>query len=650
MYFVKYGDKYLHDPRVEGYCLFDISFDCEENSCGFCDFTMHSNHPMYGKIRERDSENPIEVYDGDELLFAGFIYELGNDFYLDGLVKCKGELDYLNESLIRPYSTVQRGYGLKAPDSPGKYFAWLIEQHNSQVKPDRQFKIGINQGSTLSTMLFRENDKYPKTIEEISEVLLNNSNIGGYIRLRHENGIRYIDYISEWTDMNTQILDFGVNLTDYTGTDDSSEICTYVVPIGAKMSETDYDYNDGYFRTSDSTPNPYKEYYTWNEDGYSKCNDLTAFESGVRYYEYDENNDESNLPLTVDGYLNGTGNKDFTIDGDKIYSFSAVQKYGWIPLKYENQDLIDKKDLVEYGITALKEKLSPKRTIEIKAVDMHLVNPEIKPIKVGEYVRVRSKPHNLDSYFLCRNISLDLNNPENSVYTLGTTFDTLTGQQNKRINSLNSSVNQSVDVAKSIGEQAKNNASNASATATEAKKQSDSAVEIAQQTKDTTVIAIVEEYAVSLTPTDKPTNGWTTNTPDYESNTFIWRRIVTTYGNGKRVIGSPVLVTGNNGQNGEDAVLLRIDSSRGTVFENNSVSTVLSAIIFKGSKQISTINQLHEEFGSDAYLQWYCQKINESSFVVISSSDPKIGQNGFTLTITADDVDTKATFKCELIV
>ena len=205
-------------------------------------------------------------------------------------------------------------------------------------------------------------------------------------------------------------------------------------------------------------------------------------------------------------------------------------------------------------------------------------------------------------------------------------------------------------MAKSIGEQAKNNASNASATATEAKKQSDSAVEIAQQTKDTTVIAIVEEYAVSLTPTDKPTTGWTTNTPDYESNTFIWRRIVTTYGNGKRVIGSPVLVTGNNGQNGEDAVLLRIDSSRGTVFKNNSVSTVLSAIIFKGSKRISTINQLHEEFGSDAYLQWYCQKINESSFGVISSSDPKIGQDGFTLTITADDVDIKATFKCELIV
>ena len=115
MYFVKYGKEYLHDPRVDGYVLLDLSLDCEENSCGYCDFTIYPNHPMYNKLKERDADNPIEVYDDDTLLFVGFIYELGKEFYLDGHVKCKGELDYLNESIVRPYSTVQRGYGDKAP-------------------------------------------------------------------------------------------------------------------------------------------------------------------------------------------------------------------------------------------------------------------------------------------------------------------------------------------------------------------------------------------------------------------------------------------------------------------------------------------------------------------------------------------------------
>ena len=92
MYIVKYGNDYLHDPRTDDYMLFDISLDCSENAFGFCDFTIQPNHPMYGKLRERDSKNPVEVYDDDVLLFAGYIYELGKEFYLDGHVKCKDEL------------------------------------------------------------------------------------------------------------------------------------------------------------------------------------------------------------------------------------------------------------------------------------------------------------------------------------------------------------------------------------------------------------------------------------------------------------------------------------------------------------------------------------------------------------------------------
>ena len=46
---------------------------------------------MYNKIKERDTENSVDVYD-DKLLFSGFIYELGYKFQLDGHVKCKGDL------------------------------------------------------------------------------------------------------------------------------------------------------------------------------------------------------------------------------------------------------------------------------------------------------------------------------------------------------------------------------------------------------------------------------------------------------------------------------------------------------------------------------------------------------------------------------
>ena len=95
---------------------------------------------------------------------------------------------------------------------------------------------------------------------------------------------------------------------------------------------------------------------------------------------------------------------------------------------------------------------------------------------------------------------------------------------------------------------------------------------------------------------------------------------------------------------------LRIDSSRGTVFKNNAVSTVLSAVIYRGNQRITDMTTLRAAMGSGVYLQWKWQRLDEDTFGVISASDTRIGNDGFTLTLTADDVDTKVTFMCELIV
>ena len=101
---------------------------------------------------------------------------------------------------------------------------------------------------------------------------------------------------------------------------------------------------------------------------------------------------------------------------------------------------------------------------------------------------------------------------------------------------------------------------------------------------------------------------------------------------------------------GEDAVTLRIESSRGTVFKNDSVSTILSVVIYRGSDRITNSADLASAFGSSAYLQWKWQRLDDKTFGVISSSDKRFGDNGFRFTLSPEDVDTKVTFMCELIV
>lgn len=99
----------------------------------------------------------------------------------------------------------------------------------------------------------------------------------------------------------------------------------------------------------------------------------------------------------------------------------------------------------------------------------------------------------------------------------------------------------------------------------------------------------------------------------------------------------------------EITTLLRIESSRGTVFKNNAISTVLSVVIYHGNERITDIDKLHEIYGSSAYIQWKWQKLDEESYGIISSTDPRIGNGGFSFVITSDDVDTKVNFLCELI-
>ena len=99
----------------------------------------------------------------------------------------------------------------------------------------------------------------------------------------------------------------------------------------------------------------------------------------------------------------------------------------------------------------------------------------------------------------------------------------------------------------------------------------------------------------------------------------------------------------------EVTTLLRIESSRGTVFKNDNVSTVLSVVIYRGSQRITDMTTLRAAMGSSVYLQWKWQRLDEESFGVILSSDTRIGNDGFTFTLSPEDVDTKVTFMCELI-
>lgn len=107
-------------------------------------------------------------------------------------------------------------------------------------------------------------------------------------------------------------------------------------------------------------------------------------------------------------------------------------------------------------------------------------------------------------------------------------------------------------------------------------------------------------------------------------------------------------IDGENGADGEDAVTLRIDSTRGLVFKNNWYDTQLRVTVVKGGTSITDLQALRQEFGAGAYLQWYFRRQADDAWSVMNVSDQRITEGGFCLTVTPDDVDEQITFQCDL--
>lgn len=99
----------------------------------------------------------------------------------------------------------------------------------------------------------------------------------------------------------------------------------------------------------------------------------------------------------------------------------------------------------------------------------------------------------------------------------------------------------------------------------------------------------------------------------------------------------------------EIATLINIESSGGTVFKNNQMTTTLSIVIYYGQKQITDSEMMKDIFGSGAYLQWKWRQINDETFQIISNNDPRLEDEGFILNLTSDDIVENANFVCELM-
>lgn len=354
MYRVYCNNSPLYDLRDEDLVLISPIVKIGENTAGSFEFSILPKHPHYEEVNELTSV--ITAYDGDEEIFCGRVVEITKDLYNRKKVICEGELAYFNDSIQRP----ARYQGLTVRG----YLETLVNIHNQQVKNqgiDKTFKVGAVTVQDKNDYVYKYTN-WESTLEVIKTDLL--KTYGGYLRIRKENGVRYLDYLADYPNTNTQVIEFGSNLLDFTHDMVASDIVTAVIPLGARLE------------------------------------DVTEVEG-------------------LDAYLTI---KDVNSGVDYVYSQEAVQSYGWIfkTVKWDDVHVAD--NLLKKGKEYLTDIQFAQITLTVSAVDLHMLHVDMERIKVLDRIRVTSTPNGLDRFFPVSEMTIYLDKPSNNKLTLGTSY------------------------------------------------------------------------------------------------------------------------------------------------------------------------------------------------------------------------------------
>lgn len=338
------------------------------NAINSMTFGISDQHPMISELQHRTTY--ITVEDDAEELFRGRIVEAESDFINSGEIYVEHEMAFFKDSICRPF--VHKG-------TVSGLFSALVDNHNSQVDEARRFTVGLctvlPAGGTDYIESSTAEAKHTWTLFK-SELL---DKLGGYIRTRLQDGVRYVDYIPDYGELPDQPVKFRENLLDLVRSKISAEVVTCLIPYGAEFEEED----EGY----EAEP----------ESGFWDGNRLTI--------------------------------RDVNDGLDYLESAAGVAQFGQIWGSQTFDEVTSAEELKALGTAAVEAAAAPEISITAKVVDLHLVDPDIPRLKLGYRVPVYSPPHDINMHLMISHQKLRFDVPDDDDITLGVSYKTLTGMQ-----------------------------------------------------------------------------------------------------------------------------------------------------------------------------------------------------------------------------
>ena len=324
------GKEYpLHNLKSRRLIVGDPYFEIGDNLNGQAEFKVYAGHPYYGKVKKLSTD--IIIRNDSEDVFYGRVLYDDEDSKGTKQVFVEGELAFFCDSIQRP----KEYHNIGVRD----YLTNVIKIHNDQVEARKHFTVGRVTVEDANDSLYRFSN-WETTRETLKDKL--SDRLGGHFVIRHENGIRYLDYLGddEYYSRCAQQIKFGKNLLSFARNFDATDLATCIIPLGTTLEE-----------------------------------------SGIQGLEE---------RLTIKEV---NGGKDYITDD------AAVAAYGKIYKTIVFDDITLPTNLKKKGQKYLTQTQFEKMVLECRAIDLNFTDEEFERFSLGSLVHCVSKPHALDAWY-----------------------------------------------------------------------------------------------------------------------------------------------------------------------------------------------------------------------------------------------------------
>ena len=243
IYYKNHADKVgtlLHETQLDGDKVSAGRLEQSLSDIGTFEFELMYDHPLYNRIEPITGLIKIVNKYDKEVEFYGRVLKPDAGMDSTGLFAktfvCESVLGYLQDST----QNFQRVHNNGVED----YLRRIVDVHNGQVEPHKQFKIGRVTVPNQSDVPYRYIG-YDTTFETIKTYLV--GRMGGYIQLRLEDDGMYLDYLTDVGQDMSSPIQLGTNIETARRELDLSNLITRLVPLGADLDKDTRDEETGQY-------------------------------------------------------------------------------------------------------------------------------------------------------------------------------------------------------------------------------------------------------------------------------------------------------------------------------------------------------------------------------------------------------------------